>query len=84
MDLQEIRHRKAHVIIGKNGLSKGTLKLIQDLAKKNGIVKIKILKTALNSDYTKENLVSEVIAETHLHLIEIRGFSAIIAMAQQK
>jgi RNA-binding protein YhbY len=84
MDLQEIRHRKAHVIIGKNGLSAGTLKLIQDLVKKNGIVKIKILKSALTSDYSKEILVKELITKTNLHLIEIRGYSAIVSMTQQK
>ncbi|MHA1111125.1 MAG: YhbY family RNA-binding protein [Promethearchaeota archaeon] len=84
MDLQEIRHRKAHVIIGKNGLSIGTLKLIQDLIKKNSFVKIKILKSALATDYSKEKLVEEIITKTNLHLIEIRGYSAIISLVPPK
>ncbi len=84
LDLPEIQHRKAHVTIGKNGLSEGTLKLIQDLTKKNGIIKIKILKSALNSDYSKEILVNELITKTYLHLIEMRGYSAIISMKPRK
>ena len=80
MDLHEIQHRKAKVIIGKNGLSPGTLKLVQDLAKKNNLVKIKILKTALSEEYSKEDLVKELTVKTNLHLIEIRGYSAIVAM----
>ena len=79
MDIQDIRHQKASVIIGKNGLSTGTIKLIQDLTKKNGMVKIKILKTALSPDYSKENLMEDLIAKTNLYKIEIRGFSAIVS-----
>ena len=84
MDLHEIQHRKAKVIIGKNGLSPGTLKLVQDLAKKNNLVKIKILKTALTDEYSKEDLAKELVAKTNLHLIEIRGYSAIVAMNPHK
>ena len=84
MDIQDIRHQKAGVIIGKNGLSTGTIKVIQDLTKKNDMVKIKILKSALSPNYSKENLIDDLISKTSLYKIEIRGFSAIVSKYPKK
>ena len=78
MELHEIRHQKAKIIIGKNGLSSGTIKAIQDFVKREGIVKVKILKSALTAEYSKNELVKDLINKTDLHVIETRGFSVIL------
>ena len=78
MELHEVRHQKAKIIIGKNGLSPGTIKGIQDFIKREGIVKVKILKSALTVEYSKNEFVKDLISKTNLHVIETRGFSVIL------
>ncbi len=84
MELQYIRHQKAGVIIGKNQLNEGTVKLIRDHIKRQGMVKIKILKSALSIDYTKEKLIQDLISITKFHVIEKRGYSLIVSNSPLK
>ncbi len=84
MELQDIQHRKANIIIGKNGLSPGTVKEIQNHIKKNGMVKIKILKSALAPDYSKENLIEALVTQANLHVIDKRGNSIIVSNSPKK
>jgi len=78
MELNEIRSQKAGVIIGKNGISPGVIKEIQDRMKQNRFVKIKILKSALSSEYAKKDLVDNLVNQTNFQVIEIRGNSVIL------
>lgn len=82
MDLQKIRHQKARVIVGKNGINEGTLKEIQNHIKRNEFVKIKILKSALSVEFPKEKLIQELNA--YVHVIEMRGYSVIVTNFQKK
>ena len=82
MELQSIRHQKARVILGKNGLSEGTLKEIQNHIKRDEFVKIKILKTALSTEYSKEQLIQELIS--YVQIVEVRGHSVIVSKSQKK
>jgi RNA-binding protein YhbY len=84
MELQDIIHRKANVIIGKSGLSQGSIKEIQFHIKKNSLVKVKILKSALSADYSKEKLIEDLIAKTNLHKIDQRGYSVILSNLPKK
>ena len=79
MELRQVRHQKAGIIIGKNRLSDGIIKSIKENVKKHGIVKIKILKSALSIEYTKENLISDIVTATNFHVIEQRGYTVIIS-----
>ena len=84
MELHEVRHQKAKVIIGKNGLSSGTIKVIQDLVKKDRILKVKILKSALSSDFSKDKLIEDLVSETKLIAIEVRGYTVILSNEKVK
>ena len=84
MELRDIQHQKAGIIIGKKGLSEGTISLIRETIKKQGIVKIKILKTALSPEYSIEMLIKDLITITEYHLVEKRGFSVIISQTSLK
>ena len=79
MELQNIRHQKAAIIIGKNQLSDGMVRSIKEHVKKNGMVKIKILRSALSVDYSKEDLMNELITLTNYAIIEKRGNTIIIS-----
>ncbi len=84
MELHAVRRNKAGVIIGKNQLSQGTLSQIKEHIKRNGIVKIKILKNALSSDYSKQDLISDLISRTNFYVIETRGFTIILSSSEKK
>ncbi|MBN2156348.1 MAG: YhbY family RNA-binding protein [Candidatus Lokiarchaeota archaeon] len=79
MELQEVRKNKARIIIGKNGVNSGIKKEISQNIKRYRFLKIKVLKTALSSDYSIKNLISDLLSDTNFEVIEIRGSSVILS-----
>ena len=84
MELQAVRRNKAGIIIGKNQLSQGTITQIKEHIKRNDIVKIKILKNALSSEYSKQDLIADLISRTNFHVIETRGNTVILSSSEKK
>ena len=78
MELRNIRDQKAKVIIGKNGVSPGIIKTILEIIKQEGVVKVKILKTALDMEYTKKDLIQDLTIKSNLDVMETRGYSVIL------
>jgi len=58
--------------IGKNGASEESLKEIEKQLEKKKMVKIKILKSALEEDEAKE-IASRIAEQTEASLVEVRG-----------
>ena len=58
--------------IGKNGASEESLKEIEKQLEKKKMVKIKILKSALEEDEAKE-IASKIAEQTEASLVEVRG-----------
>ena len=56
--------------IGKNGLTDNIFKELKRLLKKRKLIKIKLLKTALEN---KKELIDEIIEKTNSELIEAVG-----------
>ena len=83
MELHTVRRNKAGIIIGKNQLSQGTINQIEEHIKRNGIVKIKILKTALSSEYSKNDLIAELSSRAKFHVIESRGYTVILTSSEK-
>ena len=63
---------KPTIWIGKSGVSQELAKEIEKQLEKREMVKIKILKSALEVDKTKE-IASKIAEQTEASLVEIRG-----------
>ena len=83
---RQIKHmlsaEKPTVQIGKNGPTPQTIKEIQKQLNKNKTVKIKILKTALTTDQTKQ-IATLTAQQTQSTLIETRGHTFILYKTQK-
>ncbi|HIH31787.1 TPA: YhbY family RNA-binding protein [Candidatus Woesearchaeota archaeon] len=65
---------KPDIIIGKNGLTDASIKLINDKLKHSAIVKIKILKTYVESRDMKQ-IKEELLQRTSSKLVHAIGFT---------
>ncbi len=74
---------KCDVNIGKKGLSEEVIKEIRRQLKIKGVVKIRILKTALEvTGLDRRSIAREVASKTGARLIEVRGRTFILAKTE--
>lgn len=66
------------LIIGKNGLNEGSIKIIKDLIRKNSIVKIKIL-PAFIDEKDKKQVAKDFADKCNAKLVELKGFTILLA-----
>ena len=77
--LNEVKESSAQIIIGKNGLTENIKNTIILRLKKEKIVKIKMLKTAVELKNMARKEFAELIAkEVNAKLLDIRGYNLII------
>jgi len=69
--------------IGKNGASQESLKEIEKQLEKKQMVKIKILKSALEEDEAKE-IASRIAEQTEASLVEVRGHTFMLYKRRKK
>lgn len=62
----------AKVRIGKSGLSEGVIEEIRRILEKDGIVKVKVLRTALR-EARVDDIAARVATELNAELIDVRG-----------
>ncbi len=60
--------------IGKGGINEAVIEELKSYIKKNRLIKVKILKTAVG-DENIDDIASRLAAETKSELVEIRGRS---------
>jgi RNA-binding protein len=80
---RQLTEEKPTVKIGKNGASKEILQEISKQLDKNKMVKIKILKTALQTNEAHK-MASEIAVQTRSALVEIRGHTFMLYKPKQK
>ncbi len=79
--IKEVRHSSADVRIGKSGISENVLKEIKRRLKKKGVVKVKILKSALKVEEKDRFEIAKGVAERiGAKLVEVRGRTFILLM----
>ena len=64
--------------IGKSGVSEGIVKELDRLLKEHKYMKIRILRSALDTGLTKEKLLETVCEKTGAILVGMRGNTAVI------
>jgi len=64
--------------IGKNGLTDSVIEEIKKLLRKKRLIKVKILKTAMEN-INKKELVMDLVNKTDAVLIEAVGFVVVLA-----
>jgi len=69
--------------VGKNGASQESLKEIEKQLEKKQMVKIKILKSALEEDEAKE-IASRIAEQTEASLVEVRGHTFMLYKRRKK
>ncbi len=81
MDIFKLKHDSAQLTpllnIGKNGVSDSLIEELLRQIKRNKLVKVKILKSALE-DMDRKAIAEELAKRTGSQLIDIRGSSAVL------
>ena len=77
-EFQEVRRTRAHVILGKNGVSPTVLKHVRNRLKKQRILKIKVLPEA-NTEYGIDYFIETIARELKVNVLDVRGFTFIIS-----
>ncbi len=81
MDIFNLKRDAAHLTpllnIGKNGVSDSLIEELLRQLKRNKLVKVKILKSALE-DLDRKAIAREIAKRTGSQLVEIRGSSAVL------
>lgn len=67
---------KASVTIGKGGVTTGVIENLSIYLKKNRLVKVKILRSALI--YGKEEIAERLAKETNSRVVEIKGNTIVL------
>lgn len=75
---QESKSLKALIIIGKNGISDEVIKNIQKQLKTSRIVKVRILKTYINSK-NKKSIANELASKCDAKIIDFVGFTVVLS-----
>ncbi|MEM2658823.1 MAG: YhbY family RNA-binding protein [Zestosphaera sp.] len=70
--MKEVLSEPAKVRIGKSGLSEGIMNEIRKFLEREGVVKVKILKTALKELEVNE-VATEVSRKLNAEVIDVRG-----------
>jgi RNA-binding protein len=76
--MQNIHDLEPTIRIGKNGVTENILNDVKMLVKKKKIVKIKVLRSALNSA-TMKDIADRIVEEANLKIIQLRGHSIVVA-----
>jgi RNA-binding protein len=74
---------KPTIWIGKSGVSEQLLKEIEKQLEKNKMVKVKILKSALNEIEAKQ-IASKTAEQTEASLVEVRGHTFMLYKRRKK
>ena len=74
----EVLHNKAHINLGKKGIDSGVLDHIMKTLKKEKIIKIHVLKSALDDKSIRE-LAEYVKTRTNSFLLDVRGHTFVIS-----
>ena len=81
MDIFNLKRDAAHLTpllnIGKNGVTDSVIEELLRQFKRNKLVKVKILKSALE-DMDRKAIAGELAKRTGSQLVEIRGSSAVL------
>jgi RNA-binding protein len=81
MDIYNLKRDAAHLTpllnIGKNGVTDSLIEELLRQLKQNKLVKVKILKSALE-DMDRKAIAGELAKRTGSQLIDIRGSSAVL------
>ncbi len=81
MDIFNLKRDAAHLTpllnIGKNGVSDSLIEELLRQLKRNKLVKVKILKSALE-DLDRKAIAGELAKRTGSQLVEIKGSSAVL------
>lgn len=79
--IKERRRGKVDIQLGKSGLTEGFINEVKRRLKKQGVVKIRILKSYLKSGENDRRSIAGKVAElTGARLIEVRGNTFILAL----
>jgi len=80
---RKLSGEKPTIWVGKSGASKELLKEIEKQLEKNEMVKVKVLKSALEGNKAKE-IASKVAEETGASLVEVRGHTFMLYKRHRK
>lgn len=77
-EFQEIMLNRAHVHIGKNGITPGMLEHISKLFQSHQMLKIKVMKEIAHT-YGVDYFIEYLVKQTGFYILDVRGFTFILA-----
>ena len=82
--VKQAHHASPDVIIGKNGITQGVIEEIKRRLKAKGVIKVKMLRTALEGRGLDRREAAKLVAQlAGARLMGIRGRTFILAARQQ-
>jgi len=76
--MEDIHELKPVIRVGKNGVTENIINDVKNLVKKKKIVKIKVLRSALNSA-TMKDIADKIVEEANLKIVQLRGHSVVVS-----
>ena len=67
------------LIVGKNGVNQNFINEFKKQLKRNKIIKLKILKSAMNKN-NKNNIISDIVSQGNAKCLEVRGNQIIFSI----
>jgi RNA-binding protein YhbY len=74
----EVLNGRAHVNIGKNGLTEGTIEHINTQMKQKKIIKVKILKE-FAQELGMDHYIAILLEKLKIYIYDVRGFTIVIS-----
>jgi len=82
--VKRAHHSSPDVIIGKNGITEGVIEEIKRRLKAKGVIKVKMLKTALEGRGIDRREAAKLVAQlAGAKLMGVRGRTFVLAASQQ-
>lgn len=78
-----LRNARPTVWVGKDGASEDLAKEIEKQLNKNGMVKVKILKSAIIGQQAEE-IASKIAEKTQSSLVQVRGHTLMLYKSRKK
>ncbi len=75
---------EAHVRIGKNGVTEQVVEEIKRRLKKEGVIKVRVLRSLIKAGASIEEIASEVASKARAEVVDIRGHVFVLVKRKHK
>lgn len=75
---------EAHVRIGKSGVTEQVIEEIKRRLKKEGVIKVRVLRSLIRGGVSVEEIASDVASKAKAEIVDIRGHVFVLVKRKRK